>query len=331
MSHGSGNPVRECTRRGFLAGAAASVLSGTLRAEPAASSPAGRPQSRPALSRVTLAESDRIVVGRMLHPAQLREMITESLQTLTGRAVPADAWHQLLKPDDTIAIKANHSGAEVIGTTPPIIDALMALLKEAGWGPEKIVLIEVPMPVQRSHNTLPAREGWQPEETDFGSGRDRLAAVLDQVSAIINLPFIKSHNIAGMTCGLKNLSHALIKHPAKCHANGCSPYIGDIVALPQIRSKLKLTIVNGFRVVFDGGPEAIETNVLAAGRLLMGTDPVATDTAALTVLDAIRRSRNLPPIGRNGPFLDYLDRAAEKGLGTNDLDAIDVKRINLGE
>ena len=78
---------------------------------------------------------------------------------------------------------------------------------------------------------------------------------------MINVPFIKTHNIAGMTCGLKNLSHALVKHPAHYHANGCSPFIGDIVAADPIRKKLKLTIVDAFRVVFQGGPAARVENL----------------------------------------------------------------------
>jgi hypothetical protein len=329
------NPAEEkkrsrWTRREFLATGTAAATGGLL-VEKSVAQVATRPAKKPKPTRLTYARWDRIVVGRTLHPSLLREMFGESLLALTNQATVADAWHRLFEPDDIIAIKANHSGASVIGTVEPCVDALVKSLTEAGWAPEQIVLLEVPARTERGHKTLQARRGWQNKEVDFGSGKDQLAAVLDQVTAIVNLPFIKTHNIAGMTCGLKNLSHGLVKHPARYHGNGCSPYIGDIVSSPQIRDKLKLTIVNAFRVVFHGGPEAVEQNVAPASRLIMGTDPVAVDTLALKVLDQIRGTKGLRPVGKGGPFLDYLDRAAERGLGTNDLDFIDVKVINMEE
>ena len=65
-----------------------------------------------------------------------------------------------------------------------------------------------------------------------GGPRDRLAGVLDQVTAIVNVPFLKTHNLAGMTCCLKNLSHALVKHPAQFHTGGCKE-VADIVVFMQ--------------------------------------------------------------------------------------------------
>ena len=71
-------------------------------------------------------------------------------------------------------------------------------------------------------------------------------------------------------------------------------------------------------------------NIHTAGRLLAGTDPAATDTMALELLDQIRAERELPPIGKSGPFLPYLDAAAARGLGTIDLDFIRPERLDFG-
>jgi uncharacterized protein (DUF362 family) len=165
-------------------------------------------------------------------------------------------------------------------------------------------------------------------EVDFGSGRDRLSSLLQQVTALVNVPFLKTHNIAGITCGLKNLSHALVKHPARFHGNRCSPFIGDIVALPQIRDKLKLTVVNALRVVFDGGPEAADDLTHESGTILLSRDPVATDTVGLDTLHHIRNRLSLPYVDDGDGRIAYIEAAARRGLGCSDLYRIKlVKRL----
>ena len=152
---------------------------------------------------------------------------------------------------------------------------------------------------------------------------------MNQVTALISIPFLKTHNLAGMTCTLKNLSHAFVKHPARYHDGGCAPYIADICALPQIRAKLRLCLVDAIRVVYRGGPEARADRVRDAGLLLASFDPVAADAVGLSVLNELRREAQLEAVAETPGQLRYLADAHRKGLGVAVLTGIDLIRRDI--
>jgi hypothetical protein len=229
--------------------------------------------------------------------------------------------------NDVVGLKFNRSGAEGLGVTEPFADALITSLLEAGFEIRQIVAIEAPDGVYRRHGVLRPVHGWDEQPTAFASGQDMLANVLDQVTAIVNVPFLKTHNIAGFTCCLKNLSHALIKHPARFHGAHCAPFITDIVALPKIREKLRLNLVNALRVVFDRGPDANEDFTWDEGLILAGRDPVACDSIGLETLNSRRAAVGLNAIDRSGPRKAYLRATSERGLGTANPYRIEVTNI----
>ena len=165
------------------------------------------------------------------------------------------------------------------------------------------------------------------QTTDFSSGADNFASVLRQITALISVPFLKSHNIAGMTCSLKNLSHGLIKHPARYHGNRCSPYIADIVAAKPIRSKFRLTIVDAMRVVYEGGPRANAHSLANEGVLIMSRDPVAADAVALGVLNRARERSGLAKIVDSAEEIPHLAAAHRSGLGVAIRHGIKIVRV----
>ncbi|UCG17708.1 MAG: DUF362 domain-containing protein [Phycisphaerales bacterium] len=316
------------SRRTFLAGAtaAAAGMAATAGRGLLARTPPAQRGARPDRSLVVQARSEHIVEGRVVQEHMLKEMLDWCLTRLTRTSTPKEAWRQFLRPDDVIGLKFNRSGAAGLGTTPAFVEALVRCLADAGWAPQNIVPIEVPETVYGSTGTTRPSTDWDDEEVDFGSGRDRLSSVLRQITALINVPFLKTHNITGMTGCLKNLSHALVKHPARFHDNNCCPYIGDIVALPQIRDKLKLNIVNALRLVFDGGPEARDDLTWESGIVIAGFDPVAVDTVGLELLNRTRKSLRLPYVDRRQGKVAYLGAASERGLGCSRLHRIEVAK-----
>lgn len=278
-------------------------------------------------SRSVVADVRRpeVIDGARVHETLLGEMIEDGLRLATGRDDPVEAWRSCFQPDDIIGIKFNSIGETEIGTSVPFAVRLVASLERAGFDPDRIMLIEVPRhPELRALRTRPVPWGFTDREVPFGSGSEQLAVVLEEITALISVPFLKTHNIAGFTGCLKNLSHALIRRPGRYHGNACSPYVGDIVALPQIRSKLRLSIVNGLRGVFDGGPAADPGKLWQHAGVLVGMDPVAVDAVGLDVLNAHRRERGLHPIGDLHGRVPHLHAAAERGLGTVDQDYIRV-------
>ena len=279
--------------------------------------------------RLVQVKSDRVLTDRGIHEELLKDLLEILLTRITRKKKAKEAWQSILKPDDVIGVKFNSVGAAGLGTNNGMARALVESLTEAGFSRSKIVLVEVSPAVRSETKTLAPAAGWSEKIYDFGSGKDRLAAWLDQVTAIINVPFLKHHNIAGMTCCLKNISHAVVKHPAQFHANNCSPYIGDIVSIPEIRNKLKLHIVNGLRVVFDRGPEVVEDYVWNGKFILGGSDPVAIDTACLQILNRIRGKLGLGEVVKDGNLPDYLTKAADRNLGTIKLHEIAIEKVKL--
>lgn len=319
---------RLVTRRGFLGVAAGVAGTGVLRATGSTAPddslrvPPGR-----APSLVVEIRSDNVVNGPTVHQTLLREMIDRALEGVTGKSTTREAWRAILHRNDVIGLKFNRSGQVLIGTSDALARAVVSSITDAGWSLDRIVCIEAPPSTELSLGTAQARGGYETVATHFESGSDQFALVLNQVTALIDIPFLKTHNITGLTCSLKNLSHGLIKHPARYHTNGCSPFIADIVSLPRIRNKLRLCLVDALRVAYDGGPEHIAEALSDEGVLLASTDPVATDAVGLALMNNIRRRHELPRIARSAADLGYLADAHRRNLGVAVAQGINVVRL----
>ncbi len=309
-------------RRDFLATAAAAAASGTVVGRAI-----GQVSERNA--RVIQVSSNHVVRGRVVHRHILGEMLDLTLREVTGRPTSEQAWKSLLRSEDVIGIKFNQSGAEGLGVRDKFAAALITSLVASGFEPRQVVPIEVASDTYSAHGVIQPAGGWDGRVTRFGSGEDQLADVLNQVTAIINVPFLKTHNIAGITCCLKNLSHGLIKHPARFHRGHCSPFIGDIVALPAIRDKIRLHLVNALRIVYDRGPEARDDDTWDGGIILAGTDPVAVDSVGLEIINSQRAILAMSPIDREGDRAAHLAAAAKRGLGQFQRRRIDVTKLRV--
>ena len=313
---------RDFLKRTVITAGAASLLShGSTKV-------LGKQPEDDSLSTVVRVKSEYVLATRGIHEGVLQDMLESVLRKLTGADDVVAAWGAIVEPGQRLALKFNHSGADGLGTSDPMLRVLVRTLVKAGHRPQDLVAIEVSPALRQETETSTPKVGWSKETYDFGSGTDQLASWLADVDGIINVPFLKHHNIAGMTCCLKNLSHALVKHPAQFHRHGCSPYIGDIVSLPEIREKLRVHLVNGVRIVFDGGPEAREDFIWDGKLLLGGFDPVAVDVVGLQILDRVRRVLNLPLIAASGPPA-YLSAAEKRGLGTARLHQIEVRKVKF--
>ncbi|MBN1491656.1 MAG: DUF362 domain-containing protein [Phycisphaerae bacterium] len=336
------------TRRSFLRGAGRLAAGGAAAgwiapviAEPlsptttqpaersfAASQPANTTTRRSdGKSDVVQIRSDNVVRKGRMRPDVLHGMLSDSLRQLTSASDIAEAWHTILQERDVIGIKFNRTGARELATTPILARVLVESLTEAGWDPKQIVLIEAPDALRENLGTTAPSPYWSAPIVDFGSGKDQFAEVLEQITAIINVPFLKTHNIAGMTGCLKNLSHAMVRRPARYHANRCSPYIADIVAAEPIRSKLRLHLINALFGVFDGGPEATQNTIWPAQTMIVSTDPVAADTVGTEILNAERANRGLAALDSDDDPIPALYDAHRKGLGTTSWDEIRQSKL----
>lgn len=322
------------TRRSFLhrSLACASGLAVASAARPLSlASPliggAGRPND-PAptgRSRVVIARDEQIISVNLVQRPLVRDYLEQSLCLLTGARDAAAAWGRLLTNDDRILIKFNQSAAPSIGTTPAMAIEILASLLKTGFSPEKITLLEAGNGPHANLPTRPPDMRWQGQRVEFGrSGRDSFLAAVAESTAIINVPFLKTHHRAVMSGCLKNLSHGLIRHPARFHAGGCDPAIGEIVAAPDLRGRLKLNIVNALRVVYRRGPEARAEDITAAGILILGQDPVACDAVGYGLINEIRGEKRLSPLLPDARVPPQLSTANGLGVGQFDSERIEI-------
>lgn len=278
-------------------------------------------------STVVHIRRPEVVDRQSIHAHLLREMIEESLKVLTDTLRPADAWNRLFGSDEVIGIKFNHVGAKEFNSTEAMAAQLVASLGDAGFPPARIMLIEAPAAVSASLATRPEVMGWSGGEVPFAGGAEELAAVLQEITAIINVPFLKTHNIAGTTGCLKNLSHALIRRPGRYHDQACAPYVGNIVAIPQIRGKLRLNIVNAIRALYKDGPNVRPEGMWDHAGLVVSRDPVAADAVGLDIINDRRSRLGLEPIGNGSGHVPHIHAAAKIGLGTDDQDYIELREM----
>ena len=343
----TGGALGRVTRRSFLhrvagCGAAAALAGaarllgqtpvpfGKARIDADGAMALGRPgTSETGRTRVVRAGSPRVVPPGDIDMGRLTVALHEGLAALTDLKRPADAWHRFLRPDDVVLVKFNRSAADLLATTAPLATLVIESLIHSGWAPERLIALEVrDDQVSVLRDTRRADLRWQGEEVPFGkSGADSFIAALDEATAIVNVPFLKTHHLATMTSCMKNLSHGLIRRPARFHANGCNPAIAEIVASRPIRSKLRLNIVNGLRIIIDHGNDATTDDIATAGTLLLSADPVACDATGYEMLNEFRAIRGRKPLLRGASLPPYLMTAAELGLGETDSEKIEVVRV----
>lgn len=261
-------------------------------------------------SRVVDVRSRAVLPGSVVDEAELDKMLGKGLRALTARPTTPEAWRQILGEARSIVLKFNSVGASVLGTSAPMARVLVQSLVEAGYDRRQLSLVEAPDHIYNELRMRPPVQSWG-DTIPVGGRNEPLAAYVYEADAIINVPFFKTHHIAGMSGAMKNLSHALIRHPALYHGNGCSPFVAQVIGHKVVSVKVRLNIANALRVVIDGGPEASDGNVHDHGGLVLGYDPVAVDATGLGIITTYRAQRNLPqPLG-----VPYLASAAQMNVG----------------
>jgi uncharacterized protein (DUF362 family) len=137
--------------------------------------------------------------------------------------------------------------------------------------------------------------------------------LLLEADAIINVPVLKSHGGAGMTCALKNLMGAVWDRQA-FHFQGLDRCIAEVA----LAVRPKLTIVEASRVMLTGGPRGNgSTRYAELGMQILSPDIVAADAASAKSFGSGQRT------------FPYIGMAAALGLGSADLSTLDIRRIQL--
>jgi len=154
------------------------------------------------------------------------------------------------------------------------------------------------------------------EKVSIPNGRDITEGIfykdILEADVVINVPIAKTHGLARLTLGGKNLL-GVIANPGRMHAN-LGQRIADLISLV----KPTLTVVDAVRILMGNGPTGGNlADVRQANTVIASHDIVAADAYATTLF------------GLTGKDISYIQAAADMGLGTLDLNSIKIEEISV--
>ena len=336
--------ARKTTRREMLTQVGAAAAGLALSSPSWLAGERGRPDEPVEFgseSRVAVARDDVLARGKLAdHQEFLRKLLDASLQKICDLSDATEAWGALFKPKDRVGIKVNTLG---LSTQPVVVEAIVKGLLQAGLKEQNIVVwdrfdIELDRAGFKLNRT---RRGFQCRGTDaelVGKGYERpievsgqigscfSRIVADEVDALISVPVLKDHNLAGVSLGMKNF-YGAIHNPNKYHDHNCDPYIADVVSHRFIAPKWRLTICDGTRAQYHNGPGASPGYGWPFNGLIVSNDFVAADAVAAAFVESERKDRGLPPLAQENRPTKHIATAGVRGLGESDLGKI--RRIEV--
>jgi len=327
-------------RRDFLkkclAGAAVLRASGRMGLFAAVEQEVSLAKSRVVISRDALLRG----AGTTVDSHRMLSLLDRSMQALFDRDNPVEAWKKLVRPGETVGLKVNALGGRGFSSNFQLVESICERLQEGGikandivvWDRDTDELEHAGFHVSTGGNRVQCfgtdRVDYEPELLMHGSVGSRLSKILTQrCNVLINVPVLKDHDGAGVSIALKNI-YGVIHNPNKYHPNGCNPYIADLNMLPEIRTKMRLTICDATTASYEGGPGYKPQYSWKNNALLVSQDPVALDYTGWQIIERKRAEKGLKTLASDRRAPHYIATAADAQhrLGTND-----PKRIELVE
>jgi uncharacterized protein (DUF362 family) len=130
---------------------------------------------------------------------------------------------------------------------------------------------------------------------------------------IINMPIAKTHSLAGLTLGMKNMM-GVIRNRSAIHQK-MGPRLTDLNGY----LRPALTMVDAVRVLTANGPTGGNLDdVKQMDTIILSRDVVAADSYAASTL-----------FGMKPESLSYIKSGAEAGLGRSDLQSLRIEELSL--
>jgi len=328
-------------RRDFLkkclAGAAVLRASGRMGMFAAVEQEASLAKSRVVISRDSMLRG----AGTTVDSHRMQSLLDRAMQALFDRDNPVEAWKKLVRPGETVGLKVNALGGRGFSSNLQLVEAICERLQETGikasdivvWDRDSDELERAGFHVVTGGNRVQCfgtdRVDYEPELVTHGSVGSRLSKILTQrCNVIINVPVLKDHDGAGVTIALKNM-YGVIHNPNKYHPNGCNPYIADLNMLPEIRTKMRLTICDATTASYEVGPGYKPEYSWKNNALIVSQDPVALDYTGWQIIERKRVEKELKTLEADGRAPHYIATAADAQhrLGTNDPSKIAVVEV----
>ncbi len=306
---------RDFIKTGLALGASLPLLNlSRLGAAAAETSGAGPGGGKPVL--VAVRDGDRAA------------MLDRAIAELGG-------MQQFVKPGQTVVIKPNISFDTPPGhgsnTHPELLRRVVALCFAAGaksvsifdhtldqWQRAYAASGAEQVAKETGARLVPGNDPEYYREVQIPGGTvlrsARVHSLVLESDVFINVPVLKNHGGAQMTAAMKNLM-GVVWDRRFYHRNDLDQCIADFVSF----KRPALNILDAYHPMVRNGPRGRSAADLMEMRsLLASADIVALDAAAAKML-------GFQPAG-----IRYVKLAAGMGLGTMDLDQVEIRRFKLG-
>lgn len=335
--------MRNASRRSFLEG----CLTCAVALNPFAGQIAAAEPLAPAKkSRVVVASDPALRgSGSSVDSSRIQSLLDRAMATMFDQTIPdttsLTAWRRLVRPGHRVGLKVNTLGGRGISSNFELVAAICERLQQAGIKPADIVVWDrdsdemerAGFKIATGGNRVQCfgtdRVGYEDDLSAYGSVGSHLSKILTRsTNVLINVPVLKDHDGAGVTVALKNM-FGTIHNPNKYHPNGCDPYVADLNMLPEIRSRMRLTICDATTAMYEGGPGFKPEHSWKCNSLLVSQDPVALDRTGWQIIERKRAEKGLKTLEAEQRFPRYILTAGdhEHRLGNSDPGRIETIEI----
>jgi hypothetical protein len=255
----------------------------------------------------------------------IRRMSRIAITNLTRTAGVSEAWHTLIKTNETIGIKVHSGPGSDTGTRPAVVASLIEQLLIAGVAPGKIIVWDRQRADLRraGFNEMTANYGVRVEgsvnagfdpdtyydpdqpvlgqllwsDLEFGRkgenvGRRSFASkLLQEMNKIIVVTPLLNHNTAGVFGNIYNLSIGSVDNVLRFENDyfRLKKAVPEIYALPWLSDRVVLCVTDALVCQYEGEQRGLLHYSMPLNELRFSFDPVALDVLSLRELERERQ------------------------------------------
>lgn len=167
------------------------------------------------------------------------------------------------------------------------------------------------------------------DEDDQLSSTSYLARIVSRdITKIINVAMFSDERGCGVAGAIYNVTVPNVDNWRRFTqtAGPIATSPAELYLDERIGPKVVLNFLDGLLAQYAGGPGFNPNYAFAHQTLYASKDPVALDAMALRKIDAWRKLTKLPPLAKQG---EWLEGAAQMGLGNADESAITLQRVDI--